>query len=273
MRRRHVVSVCLLATVTGVASLGAQVANGRAAIRGTITDQGGRAIAGARVVRTGTSDTTRADSLGRYAVEHLALGRYIFAVRAPGYTPIEMEVTFSNDTSITQDIPLESAASSVSAKLDRVGFAARQRAAAGATAGDDATFLTMEEVAAKASPRVTGLFEHVRGVTLRMERSIPVVYGFDGRCVMNVWLEGRRAEGVFPIVTATGRNASQRSTTTPTLDQLLQVGDIAAIEVYPRPSRVPPQFQSSTQVANSGNDYETRTADCGAIVIWTTQDR
>src|SRR3954467_2346016 len=99
MRRRHVVSACLAASLCSTA-LAAQAVSGRASIRGVITSQDGHPLPGARVVRTGTADTARSDSLGRYAIEHLSLGRYIFQVRAPGYSPVEMEVTFTGDTAI-----------------------------------------------------------------------------------------------------------------------------------------------------------------------------
>lgn len=271
MRRAQVVFVCFLGSLAS-GTLAAQSINGRASIRGTITAADGRPIPGARVVRTGTADSVRSDSLGRYSLERLALGRHIFQVRAPGFSSVEMEVTFTNDTALTLDIPLERANSVSAAKLDRVGFTQRRQQAA-SRGQADATFLGPEEVIAKAAPRTSLLFDGVRDLTMRVVGSVPVAYGYDGRCVMSVWLEGRRMDGVFPTQELSGRNTAQRSTTPPGLDQLVQIGDIAAIEIYPRPSKTPPQFQSSAQVQSGRNAYETRTADCGAIVIWTTQEQ
>ncbi len=44
------------------------------------------------------------------------------------------------------------------------------------------------------------------------------------------------------------------------------------MEIYPRAATVPREFRTApTQVANTGRaDFETRSAECGAILIWTT---
>lgn len=129
-----------------------------------------------------------------------------------------------------------------------------------------------DEIAAKAASRTSVLLEGVRDLTLRMSGTVNVPLGYDGRCVMNVWLEGRKVDDVFSAQSSGGRNASMRTTGALGLDQLVQVGDIAAIEIYPRPSRTPPQFQSSARI-QGGRAYDTRTSECGAIVIWTTQEQ
>jgi hypothetical protein len=267
MTRRRVL-VALVLAFCCAAPLGAQ-AGRNAAIRGIVTNAEGRPLRGAMIVRFGTADTARADSSGRYAIERIALGRHIFTVRHAGYQPVEMEVTFTNDTTLNVDIPLEPARTVSAAKLERVGFTARRAQLGG---GTDATFLGPDEIAAKGAPRTSNLLEGVRDLTLRMAGTVNVPYGFDGRCVMTVWLEGRKIDDVFAGTSSGGRNASMRSTAALGLDNLVQVGDIAAIEIYPRPSRTPPQFQSSTRIQGGCRSMDTRTADCGAIVIWTTQE-
>ena len=261
--RRHAVMLLSLCAVSPLA------AQGGSTITGRVTTVDGRPIPGARIVKSGTTDTARADSAGRYRLEHIPVGHHLFVVRQPAYQYIEMDVTFTTDTTITVDVPLEAAAAANRAKLDQVGFTARRRVTEGQGA---VTFLGPDEIAQRGVARTSQLFENLPDVTMRSDGSIMVAYGFDRRCVMNVWLDGQRQTQVFGGTTAGSRvtSGALRSSATG-LDELIQVGDIAGIEVYPRPSRVPPQFQVTASTQATGRTFETRTNDCGAILIWSNR--
>ena len=260
----------------------AQVASrGHASVRGNVTADG-RPLAGVLVIRPGTADSTRSDSLGRFAIEGLGAGRHIFEVRKRGFAPIEMEINLPTDTTqVSADIPMESSATADAAlrdKLEREGFAARRSRA---QERDKTTFLGPAEIAERDAVRVSQLFERARDVTVRFERSISVLYGADGRCTMYVWVDRQLIETAFPPSMSDARGPSSfggsrggRSSSTATrytgLDDLMPISQIGAIEVYPRPQQVPPEFQRASQlVAQGGRDIDTRSAECGAIVIWT----
>lgn len=277
-------ALMLAAFLRAPAALGQAAAHGRASVRGTVTAQG-RPLAGVLVTRPGSGDSTRTDSLGRYAIVGLGAGQHIFEVRKRAFAPIEMEINFPTDTtSIVGDIPMESAAAGdalLRDKLDREGFLERRRRA---QERDRTTFLGPDQIAEREAARVSQLFDNVRDVSVRFENGISVLYGGDGRCVMYVWIEHQQIETAFPPAQALGgptsirggsSGGSSRSSGTTRytgLDDLLPITQIAAIEVYPRPALVPQQFQRSGQTvagASSGRDYETRSAECGAIIIWT----
>ncbi len=259
------------------ASLGQAVPRGNAGVRGTISDPNGRPLAGALVIRDGSPDTARADSTGRFVVERLALGRHLFRVTHPGYATIEFEAQFERDTTVSVDIPLERGSGSVPAagaggggagRLDMVGFTARRRAAEGSRGG--ATFLGPEDLAGRRGGRVSQLFEGVRDVTVRPGRDNAIIlYGHDRRCLMNIWIEGQRMDNVFPPSETYSATASRRGAGTryPGLDEVVPPDRILAIEVYPRPSQTPPQFQSSMRLSSGLETQDS--GNCRSVVIWT----
>lgn len=281
---RSALSAALLAVGSVRPVLGQAAIQGNSGIRGTITDANGRPVAGAVIVRANSRDTSRSDSLGHYAVERLALGRHLFTVRRAGYQTIEFEVSFPYDTTLTANIPLEAATGGMGAGGTEGGSARSAeflaRRAEYARRDRRATFMNREEIAAKAATRVSQLFEGVTEVTVRLEAgNLNTVYGQDGRCAMNVWVNGIKMENVFPqSVTNQGSQGTsgggmRRSASTPVrysgLDELMSINQIEAVEVYPRPGMVPAQYQRAPETARSGRQFETRTVDCGAILFWT----
>src|SRR5438445_1780745 len=100
-------SLFLAASVAVPCARGQAPARGRASVRGTITAEG-RPLGGVLVMRSLSSDSTRSDSLGRYAITGLAAGRHVFEVRKRGFAPIEMEINFPTDTTTIAgaDIPM-----------------------------------------------------------------------------------------------------------------------------------------------------------------------
>lgn len=272
----HVIPLTLLST----ALLGQAAAGGRAKVTGTVTAQG-RPLAGVLVMRLGSGDSTRSDSLGRYELSGLGAGHHIFEIRKRGFSPLEAEINFPSDTiTVRADIPMEPAGGVdplLAQKLDREGFTGRSR---GAQERDHLTFLGPEDIEAREAVKVSQLFESVRDVTVRFEGGISILYGSDRRCVMYPWIEHQLIETAFPPAAAPGRGPSSfggagsgRRGLTVTrytgLDGMIPIGNIAAIEVYPRPGLVPQEFQrGGRQVSSSGRDLETRSAECGAVIFW-----
>ena len=276
--RPFAVAALASAAVTGRAA--AQVAAGHAAIRGTVMT-GGHPLAGVLVMRTGSADSTRSDSAGRYNLAGLPAGRHIVEIRKRGYSPLEMEVNFPSDTtSIQFDIPMDPAVvdPGLADKLEREGFNERRR---NARERDHLTFLDPQDLEDLEVVHTSQLLASVRDISTRYvgtsTGSISVVYGAD-QCPMYVWVDNQLIDNVFPPPATTGgasfgnRGSRGSSSSGPYtgLDNLLTVDRVGAIEVYPRPSQVPQRFQrSSSLVAGSSRDLETRSAECGALIIWT----
>lgn len=246
-------------------------------VRGTVTSNEGRPLGGTRIVRAGVNpDTVRADSLGRYVIARLPQGRHVFTIYARGFDPVEMELNFTVDTTLQVDIPLEPARPVAADVLQRVGFDTRRTEGLRLQGNMSATFLNIEDIRSKGVTRTSQLFDGIANIYLRTERSMDVVYGFDQRCMMNVWIDGQQAQNVFPPPGGVSQSMRDQRRNTQAvrytgLDELVQPGEIVAIEVYPRPSQVPPQFQrgGTTLRSGSGSNMETRNVDCGALVIWT----
>ncbi len=274
----HELAVALLVLPAIAATSRAQsVPQGNSGVRGTVTDNTGRPLAGALVLRDGSADTARADSSGRFAVQRLALGRHVFRVAHPGFASIEFEVQFERDTTVSLDIPLERGVSiatttgGAGGKLDAVGFTARRQAAEGGRGG--ATYIGPESLLTRRGQRLSQVLDGVRDVTVRVGRdNVIILYGHDRRCMMNVWIEGRKLDNVFPPSENYSNTGSRRRMNTavtryPGLDDIIPVEQILAIEVYPRPSQTPPQFQAAMSLSSG---LETRDlGNCGSLVIWT----
>jgi hypothetical protein len=107
------------------------------------------------------------------------------------------------------------------------------------------TFITREQIEKK-NPRVTtDLFRTVSGVKLLRESGTPTVVssrlGTTAYCPVRYFIDGAN----YPLY---GQS----------IDAMIQVADIGAIEVYPGGATIPPQFGG-------------RESACGVIAIWTRQ--
>lgn len=233
---------------------------GGSTLRGRITSAAGQPIAGAMVIRSGIrADTVRSDSAGRYSIGRLALGRHLFVVVHPGFEAVEMEVGFPVDTVFEVDIPLTpsgrgaTSGAAVTARLDSVGFTRRWQAVRDGRARG--VFFGPEDLASRGEQRVSQLFEGLSDIRVRVTGRFAVVYGDGGRCVMDVWIDGNQARDVYPV----GPSG---------IDEVVQIRHIAAVEVYSRNSQVPTEFRSAMRVS-TGRRFDTRTTECGAILIWS----
>jgi hypothetical protein len=274
-----------LVVVTGLFALAtagatAQTVRGASAVRGRVLNATGAPLPGALVTRDGSADTARAGADGSFLMGQLALGRHSFTVSAPGFQAVAFEVDFTAvDTASGVDIPLEPGASTPGAGAPNAaaanwldGFNRRKTAAP-----SSGTFFTGEQIIASNAVRLSQLLEGIRDVTVRTERgNIVVAYGRSARCTMNVWLDGRKLDNVFPPFDPSSGSASigfssrsqRRATLTYTgIDGVLPPASVAAIEVYTLPSQVPEQFQRSAEIGNM-ETRDNQGGDCGAILLW-----
>ena len=107
------------------------------------------------------------------------------------------------------------------------------------------TFITREQIEKKNPRMTTDLFRTVSGVKLLRENGTPTVVstrlGTMAYCPVRYFIDGAS----YPLY---GQS----------IDTMIQVVDIGAIEVYPGGASVPPQFGG-------------RESACGVIAIWTRQ--
>lgn len=245
------------------------------AVRGIVTALDGGPIAGALVVRGGlVPDSVLSDSLGRFAIHGLTMGRHAFAVRRVGFVPVDFEIAFQADTTIDLEVRLEPRVAILDTitvrggdelgnfgrKLRAVGFEERREQAE--RTATDATFLTPQDIGRRRPARLSHLLEGQRSIKIAYAGIIAIAYGRDGRCVMSVWVDGQEMRGLFPVRQERGMFSSSPGVApnlaaNPGLD-LIAATDVAAVEIYPSPTGTPPQFQNLT-------------GTCGAIVIWTKQ--
>ncbi len=243
----------------------ALAAQNGAVIRGRVLGPAGQPLAGALVIKTSpTVDTVRADTAGRYAVSRLMPGHYVFEIRQSGYSPMEMELNLTGDTTLEVDVPLELAALDVSAAtLDQVGFTRRKADNHGRRG---VAFIGPDEIAARNATKLTDLLAGITDVQIRPEGRYAAIWGDGARCAMPVWVDGHQSTDVWPY--------QDRG-----LDEAISLDRVAAIEVYPRDTQVPREFQQpsapmparySPSIHGSGYQaYDTRTVHCGVILVWT----
>src|SRR5258708_36757610 len=83
---------------------GPEAAPPAGAITGTVSDQSGAVVPGARVsarnMDTGIQTTTRSNDVGQFAVSGLPYGNYELEVTAPGFTRYLIRITVSKDLSV-----------------------------------------------------------------------------------------------------------------------------------------------------------------------------
>jgi hypothetical protein len=133
-----------------------------------------------------------------------------------------------------------------------------------------AVFIGPEEIEFRHPDKVTNMLRGLNGIDFRRScENDLVAFSSSGQCQMAVLIDGQRqcpSRGCRGIVNSgSGAQSSKpdcespttlNSTTAVILDQLVNAGDVAAIEVYNRGGNVPVSISASDQ-------------SCGIIAIWT----
>jgi hypothetical protein len=225
---------------------------GTGALRGVVRDSSRQAIPQVRV--SVSPDTTRyatTDSSGAFFMPGVAAGLRRVHFRRLGFAPASFSVLVEADEEVVLQVELAPLPTRLelievsrpfSPALGRVGFYERRRQRElGILAG---TFITPEEIQARRAPKLTYLLESIPGLIIDREIPRGRAVGRDfRRCQMAVFLDG------IELSVEDVRGG---------INQLVNVFDVGAIEVYTSPSWSPERFQS-TRINNP----------CGSIVIWT----
>ena len=254
------------------------------ALIGRVVDDAFRGLPEADV-RVASWPTTLTDREGHFTLRSLPSGAFQLVVRKVGYdsasvrvpatvrTPTESVTVVLTRSHRLNDIVVEGQA------YDRTlwdrGFYHRQKVASG-------MFFDPDAIVHFGGDGLGSLVRQVPRVDVRRINNEDHAFSTIGgrSCRMNIYVDGMFQREAMPDPRIDGNEGIG-------LSQLVDVRDIAAVEVYPRASAVPTQFQrmgppagpqgyTSAQIGSpSGRMHrsmpqgENADAACGAIVIWT----
>jgi len=213
-----------------------------------VTSLDRRPLANAIVRVIGSGSQVRTNSDGNYVIADAGAGTQTVEARAIGYQPMRLATRLSESvpTSVTLRLPVQRV------QLDTIrvqagrelvpelkGIERRWRTGVG-------TVMNGAMVRDRSNLFITDALRGINGVTVRQ------VGGF-GQSIMMRSANGMECSAGV-IVDGQALPPSQSASIS--LDEITRREDIAAIEVYPRPSMVPAEFTSMT-------------AGCGVVAIWT----
>lgn len=230
------------------ASLGVTVRRGKASVRGAITTADRRPIQNAVVRVLGSGSQVRTNASGVYAILDAGAGTQTVEARAIGYQPMRLMVRLSESGATTVDLRLPVQR----VQLDTVrvvagkdipvevrGIERRWRSGTG-------VILDGNTVRERSNIFATDALRGVSGVTVRQ------VGGFG----QTVWLRASNGNECQAGVIFDGAQLPPSQAASISIDEIARREDIAAIEVYARPSQVPAEFTSMV-------------SGCGVVAIWT----
>jgi hypothetical protein len=238
----------LCALASGLRAQGASGEVHPTRLTGRVADAFGAAIGKAEIIVTNTAFRAETGTDGRFELAGLPAGSIEVIVRRLGFAPAKIPLELGDGE--LRDIRV--LLSPMVTQLDSVSVTADAPAVEKAFGGFEmrkargfGTFITREQIEKK-NPRVTSeLFRTVAGVKLLRENGTPTVVstrlGALAYCPVRYFIDGAS----YPLY---GQS----------IDTMIQVADIGAIEVYPGGATVPPQFGG-------------RESACGVIAIWTRQ--
>lgn len=228
----------------------AQPGGATSVVTGIVRDTLGRPLAAAEVRIGDLSDFS--DAEGRFRVEGVKPDTLDLIVRRIGYVPASVLIAI--DAGVTVElavtlVPLVVELGTIvvegrtlDRRLWREGFYARQRAGHG-------TFLGPEQLERFRGQPLSSLVRRAPAVTVQRGRAgKAIALGKFGAspCALNVILDGQ----LIRWASTTG------------LDEVVNRGDIHAMEIYPRYQNIPAALAMLVGVG-------TQPTDCGALVIWT----
>ena len=222
-------------------------------VTGTVTDSAGQPIPYVNV-DGGPQYRILTNASGEWSLQLPSTVAIDVSIRRIGYLPSKVRVLQGSDTTIA--VSLQRVAALLTTQVVRAqqqvrtletrGFYSRMlQQVRGALVGE---FVTPEEIEMRNPQRVTQLLEQRHGLHVRRAGSCQVivtcyrVFG-QGGCAATVYLDNQRLNRLG------GGDV-------PAIDELIPVTGVSAIEVYPRGSSAPHQFQSLA-------------GTCSIVVIWT----
>jgi hypothetical protein len=233
-----------------VVAQGATTEARHARLTGRVADAVGSAIVKAEVLVTNTTFRAETGTDGRFELSGLPSGPVEVVVRRLGFAPAkialeladgelrDIRVLLSPVVMVMDSVNVTAKADSATVEKAYGGFEMRKARGFG-------TFITREQIEKKNPRMTTDLFRSVSGVKLLRENGTPTVVssrlGTMAYCPVRYYVDGAS----YPLY---GQS----------IDIMVQVVDIGAIEVYPGGATVPPQFGG-------------RESACGVVAIWTRQ--
>lgn len=230
-----------------------QQLGGKGLLYGRVVSPEGKAIGFAQVQAMGTPLTTVSDSAGRFRFPDLNVGPYFLRARKVGYDPVVFSAQVMRNDSLDATITLTPFSAARGTRLDTIrvtadadrmsrrlrGFEERKATARG-------LYVTRAEIMLRRPQQLSDLLRGRANVTVERNGASGevTIYGprlsiSSGPCPLALIVDG-----VF-IPNSAG-----------SIDALVPVEMIAAIEVYNSGTSVPGEFQRLG-------------TDCGAIVVWT----
>jgi hypothetical protein len=217
-----------------------------ATLAGVVRETSGQPIWLATVRVVGKELSAVSDDSGRFRLVGIPAGVNEFVVARIGYDSVSFTVTLAPDTTISRDLRLRPihvleavrvAETPVSRRFARTGFHMRRKLGVG-------SFVTPERVDSLSwVARPSQLLRDVGG--------IDVVQGV---------VSSRWARCMWLFIDGVPYGTDQ-------IDLSLTTGVIYAIEVYPRPTSVPAEFQG--RLTRASGRFTARSQACGALVVWT----
>ena len=230
------------------ASVRVSVRRGSAVVAGTITTADRRPLANAVVRVIGIGTQVRTTAAGTYTIRDAGAGTQTVEARAIGYQPVRQMVRLSDGspTTVNLRLPVQRV------QLDTVRVAAGRSVPVEVRAIERrwrtgvGTIIDGATIRDHSTMFVTDALRGVGGLTIRQ------VGGY-GQTVMMRTSYGAECPATI-ILDGSALPPSQAASIT--IDDVARREDIAAVELYVRPSLVPAEFLSMT-------------SQCGVIAIWT----
>ena len=224
------------------------VRRGRASVRGRVTTADRRPLANALVRVIGSGSQVRTNVEGTFAIADAGAGTQTVEARAIGYQPMRLAVRLSegapssvNFRLLIQRVQLDTVRVQAGRELapELRGIERRWRTGVG-------TVMDGSMVRDRSNLFVTDALRGINGVTIRQ------VGGFGQSIMMRSSNGSECSAGVI----LDGQALPPSQSASISLDEIVRREDIAAIEVYPRPSMIPAEFTSMT-------------SGCGVVAIWS----
>ncbi len=219
-------------------------------LRGRVIDESGAPLSYANV-QANYGRRYLADDSGRFQLPYPGEGSSTLFVRRIGFDPVELNLTSRPDTAlrvVLKAIPAKLKEVTVTAtsayrSLDLYGFYRRMKdAERGATNG---WFITPEDIERRKPAATTNMADGFPNIRVYKSGKGPMwdlIMG-PGNCEMTVYLDNIR-------ITNDARGRSDL------VNQIVPVGHMAAMEIYPRALNAPPTHPSHNAL-------------CGVVLIWT----
>lgn len=252
-----------------------------AEISGVVVEDSGRPVAYAYLFVAGRS-TAITTGDGKFQLSGLdSNSSVVIGLRRIGYIPLDTTISIASERSVVVRLQMRRLVSQLDTVLvkatrseyddylDRAGFYQRM------SKRIDGTFLSHRDIEKRNSLTLTSVLRDVNGVKV-VSRSGKggrngYVVGRGGLCALGLVLDGQRVEinnppieAIQPRITSIigSRPVSAVETKragfgAESLDQLVNLSAVSAVEVYPSASSVPNGLQHHAQ-------------GCGLIVVWTS---